>query len=291
MVLRVDVAVVNWLQPDRKANLRALVRERRFTEAAEAAELTLERWPLDPTANFIHGVSTLYSAISTEVMAEEMGDSGDTDGTRMTDDEDLFATAVVSLRRALLDSAIKMGEPAAQYAIGKAYFHRGYFYYDLAVHYLEQSLVLGYAGTDTYEYLGLAYTALGDSRGLDSFRQALSRRPSGLLHLKIATMLLDQGDLAGARENLIQAIDITGEVAIAQRARYELGAIYRLLGELSMAAKLYRDIIAVEARSADAYFYLGEVYALQGNFIRAREEWRAARDLDANHFQANERLR
>ena len=104
-------------------------------------------------------------------------------------------------------------------------------------------------------------------------------------------MLLDKGDLAGARENLIQAIDITGEVAIAQRARYELGAIYRLLGELSMAAKLYRDIIAVEARSADAYFYLGEVYASQGNFIRAREEWRAARDLDANHFQANERLR
>ena len=172
----------------------------------------------------------------------------------------------------------------------RAYYHRGYFYYDLAVRYLEASLKFGYDAVDTYEYLGLAYAGLGDVRGLEYFRHALERRPSDLLHLKVATMLVDKGEIAAAREHLIQAIDLSEDVGITQRARYELAAVYRNLGESQQSEEQYRAIIAIDDRSADAHYYLGESYAEQGDFVRARAEWRRALRLDTEHRGAFDRL-
>lgn len=298
VLLRADRAVAAWLRRDRDVNMRVLVGDGRYAEAVEAAELTLVRRPLDAEANLIRGVASLYAAIadlgsadpgSADPRLADPGSGGD--GARGVSAADRLSTAIVALRRALLNSRIAVAEPAAQYALGKAYFHRGYFYYHLAVRYLEGSLALGYDGADTYEYLGLAYTELGDPRGLEYFRHALTRRPSDLLHLKMATMLMDEGDVQGARRNLIQAIDLTDDIAIAQRARYELGAVYRALGELPLAEEQYRAIIAGDARAADAHFYLGEIHSQQGDADRALAEWRAARALDPNHRRAIERLR
>ena len=298
VLLRTDRAVAAWLRRDRDVNMRVLVGDGRYAEAVEAAELTLVRRPLDAEANLIRGVASLYAAIadlgsadlgSADPGSADPGSGGD--GARGVSAADRLSTAIVALRRALLNSRIAVAEPAAQYALGKAYFHRGYLYYHLAVRYLESSLALGYDGADTYEYLGLAYTELGDPRGLEYFRHALTRRPSDLLHLKMATMLMDEGDVQGARRNLIQAIDLTDDRAIAQRARYELGAVYRALGELPLAEEQYRAIIAGDPRAADAHFYLGEIHSRQGDADRALAEWRAARALDPNHRRAIERLR
>ena len=288
VLLRADRAVAAWLRRDRDVNMRVLVADGRYAEAVDAAELTLAGRPLDAEANLIRGVASLYAAIADRAPADPGLGGGGASGVSSAD---RLSAAIVSLRRALLDSRIAVAEPAAQYALGKAYYHRGYFYYDLAVRYLEGSLALGYDGADTYEYLGLAYTELGDPRGLEYFRHALTRRPSDLLHLKMATMLMDEGDVQGARRNLIQAIDLTGDRAIAQRARYELGAVYRALGELLLAEEQYRAIIAGDERAADAHFYLGEIYSQQGNSERALARWRAARELDPNHRRAIERLR
>ena len=293
VLLRADRAVAAWLRRDRDVNMRVLVGDGRYAEAVEAAELTLVRRPLDAEANLIRGVASLYAAIA-DLGSADPGSADPRsggDGASGVSAADRLSTAIVALRRALLNSRIAVAEPAAQYALGKAYYHRGYFYYHLAVRYLEGSLALGYDGADTYEYLGLAYTELGDPRGLEYLRHALTRRPSDLLHLKMATMLMDEGDVQGARRNLIQAIDLTDDIAIAQRARYELGAVYRALGELPLAEEQYRAIIAGDARAADAHFYLGEIHSQQGDSDRALAEWRAARALDPNHRRAIERLR
>ena len=270
------------MRPQPVVDMRALIGDGRFAEARDAATRELDKRPLDSEANLIRGVAALYGSIS--------GTAAATSGEPTAEStEELLATAVVSLRRSLLDPRIAAAEPAAQYALGKAYYHRGYFYYHLAVRYLEGSLTLGYDGADTYEYLGLAYAELGDPRGLEYFQHALARRPSDLLHLKVATMLVDEGDVEAARENLIQAIELTDDTGIEQRARYELGAVYRTLGDPLSAEDQYRAIVAIDERSADAHFYLGELYAEQGDPIRARVEWRRARDL--GHLRAIERLR
>lgn len=269
--------------------MRALVSERRFAEAAAAAEVTLANRPLDPEANLIRGVAALYESIAAGPAAQEPAAAYR--GGAMRTDGALLSTAVVSLRRALLDARIAAAEPAAQYALGKAYYHKGYFYYDLAVRYLEGSLALGYDGADTYEYLGLAFTELGDPRGLEYFRHALARRPSDLLHLRMAAMLADAGDLQEARDNLIQAVLLTDDPAIEQRARYELGAVYLSLDQPASAAEQYLAIIAADERAADAHFYLGEIHAQQGDADRARAAWREAEKLDPRHRRAIERLR
>lgn len=289
-LLRADRAAVAWLRRDREANMRALIAERRFGEAAAAAAVTLANRPLDPEANLISGVAALYQSIAAGPadpepgVARAAGHAAQTDGA-------LLATAVASLRRALLDTRIAAAEPAAQYALGKAYFHKGYFYYDLAVRYLEGALALGHDGADTYEYLGLAYTELGDPRGLDYFRHALARQPYDLLHLRMAAMLADRDDPQGARDNLIRAIRLADDPAVEQRARYELGAVYRTLDEPASAEEQYLAIIAADDRAADAHFYLGEIYAEQGDPDRARAAWRAAQRLAPGHRRAIERLR
>ena len=281
--------------------MRALVSERRFAEAAAAAEVTLANRPLDPEANLIRGVAALYESIAAGPATREPGVAPAREepgaapaayrGGAVRTDGALLSTAVASLRRALLDARIAAAEPAAQYALGKAYYHMGYFYYDLAVRYLEGSLALGYDGADTYEYLGLAYTELGDPRGLEYFRHALASRPSDLLHLRMAAMLADAGDPQGARDSLIQAILLTDDPAIEQRARYELGAVYRALDEPTSAEEQYLAIIAADGRAADAHFYLGEIHAERGDADRARAEWREAERLDPRHRRAIERLR
>lgn len=282
--------------------MRALIAERRFREAAQAAAATLANRPLDPEANLIRGVAALYQSIAAgpaarqpaarQPAARQPGAAlGGYGGAAAQTDGALLSAAVASLRRALLDARIAAAEPAAQYALGKAYFHKGYFYYDLAVRYLEGSLALGYDGSDTYEYLGLAYTELGDPRGLEFFRHALARRPSDLLHLRMAAMLADGDDPQGARDNLIRAIRLTDDPAIEQRARYELGAVYRALDEPASAEDQYQAIIAADERAADAHFYLGEIYAQQGDSDRARAAWREAERLQPRHRRASERLR
>ncbi len=300
-LLRADRAAAAWLRRDREANMRALIAERRFGEAAAAAAVTLANRPLDPEANLISGVAALYRSIAAgpvdrqpaaaglagagfDGAAPGAGRAAQTDGA-------LLATAVTALRRALLDARIAAAEPAAQYALGKAYFHKGYFYYDLAVRYLEGSLALGYDGADTYEYLGLAYTELGDPRGPEYFRHALARRPYDLLHLRMAAMLADRDDPQGARDNLIRAIRLAGDPAVEQRARYELGAVYRTLDQPAAAEEQYLAIIAADDRAADAHFYLGEIYAQQGDADRARAAWSAAQRLEPRHRRAIERLR
>ncbi len=291
-LLRADRAAAAWLRRDREANMRALIAERRFAAAAAAAAVTLANRPLDPEANLIRGVAALYESIAAGPAAREPGAApGAYGGGATQTDGALLSAAVASLRRALLDARIAAAEPAAQYALGKAYFHKGYFYYDLAVRYLEGSLALGYDGADTYEYLGLAYTELGDPRGLEYFRHALARRPSDLLHLRMAAMLADEDDPQGARDNLIQAVRLTDDPAIEQRARYELGAVYRTLDEPASAEEQYRAIIAADERAADAHFYLGEIYAKQGDPDRARAAWREAEKLEPRHRRAIERLR
>ena len=155
-LLRADRVFSDWTQPGPEVNMRELVSEGRLAEAGDVAARMLSKRPLNPEANLIRGVAALYGSISPSAVASFNEGNGERS-------EELLATAVVSLRRALLDTQIIESEPAAHYALGKAYYHRGYFYYDLAVRYLEASLKFGYDAVDTYEYLGLAYAGLVSS--------------------------------------------------------------------------------------------------------------------------------
>ena len=49
-------------------------------------------------------------------------------------------------------------------------------------------------------------------------------------------------------------------------------------------------ILEENPRSADAHFYLGELFQERGETERARFEWREAFRIDPNHLEAIQRL-
>ncbi len=92
--------------------------------------------------------------------------------------------AIVSLRRARLVSTPFIGE--TDYVLGKAYFNKGKYYYDLAIASMENSLASGYVQKDSHEYIGQAYTQLGDyEKAMEYFLTALKDDSGDLLLLTI----------------------------------------------------------------------------------------------------------
>jgi tetratricopeptide (TPR) repeat protein len=171
--------------------------------------------------------------------------------------------------------------------LGKAYYHRGRFYYDLAVEHMARSVELGYSAEDTQEYLGMAYARLGRYEdSVESFSRALERNPSDLLYLTVADTYMEAGRHSRAESYLEDAIAATDDGFLTQRARFMLGEVYIQEGRLEAAQRQFELIIDSNAKSAEAHYQLGRVYDLMGDTERARYEWRETIRIDPNHAGA-----
>jgi tetratricopeptide (TPR) repeat protein len=197
--------------------------------------------------------------------------------------------SIIALRKALLVGAGTM-DAKARYVLGKAYYRKGPEYADLAVSYLEAASA-SYAAPDLYEHLGLAYASLKDYRkSVVAFSKALGDSPSDLLLLAIARSYLELGELDQAKAYLVRCAETSKDVVVAAQARLLLGDSYRKRGLAAEAEKEYSAVIGQDARNADAYFALGELYAESGDAVKARAEWRKALRIDPTHGPSRSRL-
>ena len=234
-------------------------------------EESLKRDPMDTDALVFKGLSCFYKAVS-EISLE--------------DKIPFYDEAIVALRRARLSgNSDWVGE--IDYILGKTYFHKGKYYYDLSVKYLEASLREGFKGGDSYEYLGIAYTELEHpGRGIEWFLKALAEQQTDLLLLTIAQSYIRLQEYDSAEEYLLQAVETTEEISIEKKSRFLLGEIYTGRQEYSEAEVQYSRILELDSESADAHFYLGEVYLAMGDRIKARAKWREALRYDPAHYAA-----
>ena len=197
----------------------------------------------------------------------------------------LLDDCIVTLRRARLAGTPFAGE--TDYVLAKAYFAKGKFYYDLAIHYMESSLAKGYAQKDSDEYIGLAASQLGDyEKGISAFLKALQANESDVLLLTIGQTYYQMKRTGDAVDFLLRTLNKTGDTAIEKRARFLLGEIYMDRNELFKAEEQYAAIVRIDPQSADGHFFLGEVAAGMKDPIRARAEWRAALVIDPTHYGA-----
>ena len=207
--------------------------------------------------------------------------------------EDTFAhidQAIASLRKALIVGAGSM-DSRARYVLGKAYFRKGPQYADLAVENLESASASGYEASDLHEHLGLAYATLGDYRAsVVSFSKALGTDPSDLLLLSIARSYLELEEFDQAKQYLVRCAEESKDVTVSNQARLLLGASYRKAGMNEDAEKEYLAIVSRDPKNADALFALGELYAENGDTIKARAEWRKAIRIDPTHGPSRARL-
>ena len=248
----------------------------RYEEVLEAAEEIFSTAPLDPQGLVFAGFAHFYQGVN-EVDQDN----------RATD----LANATRHLRRALLlDRPPAYGE--VSYVLAKSYFHRGPFYHDLVVEYMEQAIEAGYVADDSYEYLSLAYETLGRyQESIRSLEKALERNPSDLILLTLGQLYRRVGDYPEAQEKFSKAISSTTDSFLKQEALYGLGALLLEQGKLDEAEAQYRAILANNARAADAHYRLGLVYQARNDGERARFEWRQAISIDPNHEEALRSLR
>jgi tetratricopeptide (TPR) repeat protein len=137
----------------------------------------------------------------------------------------------------------------------------------------------------------LAYSNLGlYEESLKSFTEASEKKPTDTLYWTIAHTYYQLKQYTNSQRYLQQAIELTEDWDLEQRCRFLLGEIFQINEEYHLAEQEYNAILNKNSASADAHFYLGELYLAQGQREKARAEWREAFKLDNYHFGANQRL-
>jgi tetratricopeptide (TPR) repeat protein len=211
-----------------------------------------------------------------------------------------FDGCIRSLRKAmLLKNAVNDGR--LYYVLGKAYSYKGESFADLTVKYLEKAKELSYNAADIPEYLGVAYASIGNYRSsVAAFAEALdpgldpekltNQRTEGPLLLSIAQSYMALSEFDQAHAYLQRCIDISPDSRAILSARLLLSEVLRRAGDNDGAKKQLMDILEEADESAEAHYQLGELYALQGENVRARAEWRLALRADPAHLKARTRL-
>ena len=227
--------------------------------------------PMDALGLAYMGFSYFYKAVA-EVTAED----------KFT----YLEESVRALRRAKLSSQDAWTKET-DYVLGKAYYHKGKYYYDLSVRYLEQARANGHKAEDIYEYLGLAYTQLGEMKiGLEYFHLALDEKATDLLLLTIGQSYFQVKEIQAAEEYLIRAVNMTDDALIEKKSRFLLGQLYFEREDYFKAEREYLQILDLDAQSVNAHFYLGEIYQEMKDPVKARAQWRKALIIDPAHYGA-----
>jgi tetratricopeptide (TPR) repeat protein len=247
-----------------------LFRAEKYDEVIAATDALLVGDPLNPVALSYRGFASFYKSASQNAAEERMP---------------YLDQAVVSLRRARLAGTPFPGE--TDYVLGKAYFNKGKYYYDLAIASIESSVARGYVQKDSYEYIGQSYSQLGDyQKALDNFLLAMRDDPGDLLLLTIGQTYYQMKRTSDAVDYLLRTLNKTEDKDIEERTRFLLGGIYLDTGELFKADEQFSAIVKIDPSSADAHYDLGEVYAKMNDPVKARAEWRNALIIDPSHYGA-----
>lgn len=262
-------------QFDNQAALQELWSSGRYEDLIAEAENVLDTTPLDPAALVYGGFAYFYGGLG-QVDAED----------RMR----YLSRATVLMRKALhLDYAPLRAE--IHYVLGKSYYHRGSSYYDLVIEHLQRAVEMGYEATDTYEYLALAYTDLGEyEASAQSLRTAIDRNPSDVLYFTLGEVYAQAGRYSQAISALETAIAMSSDRVLAERARFALGGALAEANRYDEAEAVYGEILDENADSADAHYHLGNIYEIRGSAEQARFHWREAFRLDPNHAEALRKL-
>jgi tetratricopeptide (TPR) repeat protein len=261
-----------WFRPQaHSAPLAELWKNRLYDDIIKRADQRLKADPLEGEALVYRGFSYFYKAVSEGSQEDRLP---------------YLEESITSLRRAKLAKSNPW--PAeTDYVLGKAYYHKGKYYYDLTLRYLERALAAGFQSADIYDYLGLAATQLERvEEGLAYFQKALAINPTDLLLLMMGQSYRELGRLDESEEYLLRALNKTEDPAIEKKCRFLLGQLYFERRDYFKAEKEYQNILARDPDSADAHFYLGEIYAALNDKVKARAEWRKTLILDPSHYGA-----
>jgi tetratricopeptide (TPR) repeat protein len=272
-----------------KAEMLRLWDEGLYNRTFELSRAALENNPTDYFLLTLHGFAAYQLAIA---------QINSFDTLTYVDE------CIWSLRKALqVKSASSDGR--LQYVLGKAYYHKGPGYEDLAIQFLEEARELSYAAADITEHLGILYAATQDYRAsVEAFSQSLNpltgageesgggaaqEIPPEHLLLAMARSYIALEEPENATAYLLRCMEISRDSNTIITVRLLLGDILAQAGKLSDAEAQYQAILDEDGENAEAHYRLGELYYVRGNTARARAELRSALRIDPAHESARSR--
>ena len=246
--------------------------KKQYAEIISYGSSVLEKNPMDRNTLIFTGYANFYQGISILDMEERTA---------------CMERAVVLLRQALLTEGKENAD--VMYVLGKAYYHLGYFYCDLAIKYLNEALSRHCDSNDIYEYLGLAYSKLDMSdHAVENFEKSMEVNPSDVLTLTLAQEYIKAGNLDKAGYYLDKAG--TDNAVLKERKLILQGQCQLGLKEYDKALDYFNKVLDLNPGSADAHYYIGEVFEAKGELQKAKAQWRKAYNLNPDHHKSKLKL-
>ena len=131
--------------------------------------------------------------------------------------------------------------------------------HELAAKYLEQSVEIGYGGSDTYFLLKNEYIALEDSvKALDALQRGYQMYPdTSLILFELVNYYLAIGDAAeGMRFLTLAQEKESGNPSIY----FAKGTLYERMGEKEKALEAYKESIEVDPEFFNSWFNIGALH-------------------------------
>lgn len=270
-----DYIASSKLENTEVKTLEELWTDSKYKELSERCEEILIENPLDPESLIYNGFALFHLGIVQFTLEDQLP---------------LLDLAIINLRKSLLLNSRPLSGKV-NYILGKSYYHKGRYYLDQAIYHIEKSIKLGYINVDTYKYMGLSYSELGFyEKGIQYFLKADTDNKDDMLSLVIGQTYHKLGDNINSDLYLKRAIEINDDFRVEIKSRFLLGKIYFEQDKLVESESQYNLILDKDIKSADAHYYLGEIFEVKGNTIKARAEWRKALELDPSHYGALLRL-
>ena len=256
-------------------SLRTLWQKGDYLSVLSITDSNLDQNPMDAHSLFFRGLASYYTAIS-QISAE---------------DESLYLNnAIVSLRKLLIRPDAPKRE-MIYYVLGKSYLMKGRYYANTALEYLQMAHDAGYENTDTFEFMGEAYSILGDfQKSIEYYEKALNTNNSDRLYLKIAEDCFNFGEYNKSAVYYNELLNRTNDESLKKKGLFQLGKLYYDIGNLKMAKVTFQKLNEIDPGVAESHFMLGETYFYLNDNTEARKEWHRTLRIDPEHRNARLRL-
>ena len=258
-----------------QSEIAELWRNNEYQEVVAIADRFLTDTPLNNEFLFLRGAANYYRA----------------------QDEVSFEEQVVAYNQTMTDlrRAMVVGDDAQtdeiNYLLGKTYYHKGYYYYDLSLRHLMAAEEAGFHRSDSFEYLGLVSAELGLlDQAIEFLNASHNENGRAIILITIARLYASSEDYESALEFALRAFDESQDTFEKEQSLLIAGAAYRSEARWDDAQRVYEDLFELNNNSADAKFYLGEIYAARGDTVQARVFWREAYAINPRHPGAISRL-
>ncbi|WKC58250.1 lipopolysaccharide assembly protein LapB [Borrelia sp. P9F1] len=273
-----------------EVNLLVLWENKEYKEIIDYAEDGLRANKFDFNLNLLLGFSYFYYSL-------------------MLNDSSLkthFLDNSIERLRFLMSINDDIPMSSLYYILGKAYSHKGEYYSELSVKYLNKALHLNTFDfmsikEDIFEYLGYSYQLLKDYRSsLTFFMKAYNENKSDLVLWSLAYINYKIGDIDKSVEYINKFIgeeneSFSGEKSddnLMQKVYLLYGDIYLDQGDYGGAFGCYDKVLKINSLNPNVYVRIGDIYRRRDrDYPKARKYWREALSINPYLEEARERLR